>query len=255
MATSPAAVRGRAAESSTAGAGSDVLAAGIGGGFVKDEPVGAGASSTALEELGGSSSSINIAVAAAAASESVSLLHRMGSEKGVAAAGVPAAAESAVAAELERQTERDAALDGNGVAGVSATAGTVVDDSSAADDVAHAIAQVTAGFAMPAPDKTQAQAGEEVGEDGFAKPKPRLASGGRCDAVAGKESSSGDKKGSGRTTRAGGVSSSLMRGTASSTSRLKLNVPSALEESRSGSAPRSASRRPSTGESRPTALL
>lgn len=219
-------------ESSNAAAGSDVSAAASGDAFVNEHPAPVGASTTAR----GSNS-----ITAAAKRLSI---RRVGSEeRGVT--GAAAVMRFAVAAEPGDEKE-DAAADGSGLE-EAATGGAV--DTSAADDVADAIARATAGFALPAPSK--AQAGGEI-EDGFTKPRPRLTSGGRGDAAAGTDG--GDMKALGRS-RIGGVSSSLMRGTASSTSRLKLSVPSALEESRSGSAPRSASRRPSTGECRLIALL
>lgn len=150
---------------------------------------------------------------------------------------------------------------GDGGGEEARAAGTAEVDS--ADDVADAIARATAGFAMPDAAKptstatataTKAKAVQEAD-----KPKPRATGGGgggggKSD-VAATGRDSGEKKTSGiGRARAGGVSSSLMRGTASSASRLKLNVPSALDEdkvsglARSGSAPRSSSRRPSTGE-------
>lgn len=224
------------AESSNAAGSSDALAASSGDAFAKEEPAFSGRSATAREERGGR-------VVAATAGVS---LPGVGGENGATGGNrVPAATEFAMAAELGEEKE-DAAVDGNGVA-EAVTGGTA--DAGAADDVADAIARATAGFAMPAPSK--AQAGEER-DNGFAKPKPRVTSGVKGDAVTGREG--GDRKTLGRP-RSGGVSSNLMRGTASSASRLKLNPPSALEESRSGSAPRSSSRRPSTGESRLVALL
>eukprot|EP00752_Nemacystus_decipiens_P005084 g4614.t1 len=178
------------------------------------------------------------------------------------AAAAPTAELAAAAVPLD--AGRDAAAETNAAgdgppeaaaAAAAAAGGAVSTDGDSADDVADAIARATAGFASPdaaKPTSTKGKAGQET-DNGFAKPKPRLPGGGRGDVAAGKGDGGGDQRtsSSGRA-RAGGVSSSLMRGTASSSSRLKLNVPSALDEdkvsglSRSGSAPRSA-RRPSTG--------
>lgn len=97
----------------------------------------------------------------------------------------------------------------------SSDASAVTDaEGGAADDVAAAIARATAVFAKPAP---RAVAN---GKDGAS---------GSGSVSGGDGSTDGSKRESLARTKSTGVSSSLMRGTASSTSRLKLSA-AALED-------------------------
>lgn len=165
--------------------------------------------------------------------------------------------------------------EGNGNdAGGGAVAGLAGNDAGgAADDVAAAIARATADFARLPPRVVGSDkpAGGDKSADGSDKPaggsdkqaggSDKLAGGSDQQAGNGKRAGSnekqagssdkqagenGDKKGLAARTRSagGGSSSSLMRGTASSSLRLKLTAPSTLEDNDRGdmSAPRTGRR-------------
>ncbi|CAB1109002.1 unnamed protein product [Ectocarpus sp. CCAP 1310/34] len=231
---------GLADTSMSVSSSSDVVTArsSTGSSTSEQPPPSSARAGAAREERTGS-----VFAAAAAAGVSDDAAAGSSAKKAAVANGGASATAAAAAAAAAKEATAGSAQGQNG-GGEAAAAHGGAAGSSGADDVADAIARATAVFAVPVPIKGKAAAAGEAGDNGFAKPLPKTASGSGGGKGGG---TGGDGKTSGRTARGSGAGSTLMKGTASSTSRLKLSVPSALEENRSGSTPRSASRRPSTG--------